>query len=172
MKNRPALFAALAAGFFAAASGIAAGQAAADKAAPKTERPAALIRRDLLAAPRPAPPTSHRDLFVPGAAIPVVPDAGRPAPADAGGAPGALTGAPGAAETPQGLDDLQIRYVGYVQSDRGTVALVIIDSLPLAVAEGEDIRPGWRIAKIAPGRLEVAGPDGVLKPVLREGELP
>jgi hypothetical protein len=172
MKNRPALFAGLAAGLFAAAAGIAPGQAASKQAASKAERPAALIRRDLLAAPRPEPAASRRDLFLPGAATPVAADAGRPTPAGSGSAPGAIPGTLGAASAAQSADDLQIRYVGYVQSDRGTIALVIIDSLPLAVAEGEDVRPGWRIAKIAPDRLEVAGPDGVLKPVLREGELP
>ena len=172
MKNKPVVVAGLAAGLFAAAAAIAAGQAASREAAPKTERPAALIRRDLLTAPRPAPASARRDLFLPGAATPVLPDAGRLAPAEAGAVPGVLPDAPGTAAMTGGLDDLQIRYVGYVQSARGLIALVIIDNLPLAVAEGEDVRPGWRIAKIAPDQLEVAGPDGVLKPVLREGELP
>ncbi len=64
-----------------------------------------------------------------------------------------------------GLAFVQLFVYGYSASKT-------VYHLPLAVAEGEDVRPGWRIAKIAPDRLEVAGPDGVLKPVLREGELP
>ncbi len=171
MKNKRAIGAGLLAGLFAAAAGLAAGQAASREAAAKKERPAMLIRRDLLAVPRPAAEGARRDLFLPGAATPVAPEAGRPAQATPAAARDALPGGSGEAALP-GLDDLAIRYVGYVQAERGTIALVIIDTLPLAVAEGEDVRPGWRIAKIAPDRLEVVGPDGVLKPVLREGELP
>lgn len=166
MKNKPVLAAGLAAGLLAAAA-FGAGQAPAGK-----ERPSALIRRDLLTAPRPEAAASARDLFVPGEAKPVGTGAGRPARPGAGPAPGASPGMPGAALETAETGGLLIRYLGYVRAERGMVALVLVDSLPLAAAEGEDLRPGWRVAKIAPDRLEVAGPDGVLKPVLREGELP
>lgn len=168
MKNRAVIFAGLAAGLFAASAGIAALQAPARK-----ERPAPLIRRDLLAARRPEPPAASRDLFLPGAAIPVAPAAGRAAQAGPGGPPAANPAQPAGAEAAgAAMDGLAIRYIGFVRAEKGIVALVIVDSLPQAVAEGEDIRPGFRVAKISPDRLEVKGPDGVLKPVLREGELP
>jgi len=65
---------------------------------------------------------------------------------------------------------LALRYIGYIESARRTIALIFLDGQAQAVAEGEVIREGIRVGRITPAEIEVIFPDSTTKKFSLEGE--
>lgn len=65
---------------------------------------------------------------------------------------------------------IKLRYIGYVDSDQKTIALVIFEGQAMAVAEGEMIREGIKVEKITPSEVEIIGPDSEKRKFPLEGE--
>ncbi len=140
--------------------------------APAVKKPdqAPLVRLDLLKTRPPEPAAPIRDIFSPGRAV-AAPEAAA-APEDIETPPGEDLGVeapPEGAPEPSAPD---LTYLGYVTSGRKIVALVISGGQALAVAEGEEIVPGLKVARIAPDRIEVTGPGGKRTRVPIQGEKP
>jgi hypothetical protein len=70
------------------------------------------------------------------------------------------------------IQELDLRYLGYVRSGERMVALIIFQGEALAVAEGEQIEEGVTVSKILPDEIEVTGPDSEPSIFFLEGELP
>lgn len=148
-----------------------AGASAGEKAgAGKKPDTAPLVRMDLLKVVPPEPSAPIRDIFSTGRAV---------------AAPEAVTasddlvtpieGGLGVEAPPEGAREPSapdLTYLGYVTSGRKIIALVISEGQALAVAEGEEIVPGLKVARIAPDRIEVTGPDGKRTSVPIQGEQP
>lgn len=157
------------------AAGLAAAVALSGFLLPRAEekapdRPQSLIRKDLLAA-EPAPDlVPRRNIFVPGSEFLPAPSAdmgplqGTPSSAAAAQTAGPKTDTAGAA--------ISLTYVGYIRSDRRMIALVLVSGQALAVAEGEEIIPGFRVSKVTPAFLEVKGPEASTRTFTLEGERP
>lgn len=54
---------------------------------------------------------------------------------------------------------LSFRYIGYVHSAHKTIALIIVNGLAMAVEEGEYVLPDFKVVKIRPEEIIIAGPD-------------
>lgn len=145
---------------------LAAGIAAGEKPdAAKKPAPPPLVRMDLLKI-RPADPAAPiRDIFSPGRAV---------VPAESVAVPDIPDGKePGLAGSPEAVPKepvLDLVYIGWVTSGRKIVALVILEGQTVAVVEGEEILPGFKVEKIGPDRIEVVGPDGKRTSVPVQGE--
>lgn len=54
---------------------------------------------------------------------------------------------------------LSLRYIGYVHSIGKTIALIVLNGLAIPVEEGEFISSEFRVVKITPEEIVIAGPD-------------
>jgi len=74
------------------------------------------------------------------------------------------------AEVPPALT-VNLRYIGYVESPRRLVALVLFEGLAIAVVEGDVVGEGIRIGKITSREIDVILPDSSTRTFsLEEGE--
>lgn len=150
---------------------LAAGVSADEKAgAGKKPDLTPLVRTDLLNPLPPEPAAPIRDIFRPGQAVAAPMPVGAPEVQEAqvGEEPGLEAPTETAAEEPA----LDLTYIGYVTSGRKIVGLIILEGQALAVAEGEEVVPGVKVASISPDRIEVVGPDGKRTSVPIQGEQP
>jgi hypothetical protein len=154
------------------------------KKAPEEKPVPPLIRRDLLQKPpvEAAPP--KRNIFSPrsgeaGAPAPLAPGIGGVGPGTAGLLPTNLDGAPGdtaalASGQPTAAPafTVDLRYIGYVDSQRThkIIGLVVFQGQARAVMEGEVISEGIRIGKISRENIEVIVPDSSTRTFSLEGE--
>jgi len=131
-----------------------------------------LLRKDLLQVKKQeaAPPMRNifspragssrpADIAPPGRPLPAVdvPAVDEPAPADeTAGAPPVLT--------------VNLRYIGYIESPRRLVALVLFEGLAIAVVEGDVIGEGIQIGKVTSQQIEVILPDSSTRTFSLEGE--
>lgn len=65
----------------------------------------------------------------------------------------------------------QLRYIGYIGSQRRTVALIIFNGQALAVEEGEQIADDLTVTKISRQEVEFEGPGSIQIKAAFEGEI-
>lgn len=73
------------------------------------------------------------------------------------------------AQTPPTIN-INLRYIGFIESPRKMIGLIILEGQAIAVAEGEVVSEGIRIGKITPQDLEVIMPDSMTRKFSLEGE--
>lgn len=137
----------------------------AKKAAAKEVR--SLLRKDLLQVKKQEAAPPMRNIFAPRAgssqpreeALPAVDSQGEDEP----------MATDETAEAPPVLN-VNLRYIGFIESPRRMVALVIFEGLAIAVVEGEVVGEGIRIGKITNQQIEVVLPDSSTRMFPLEGE--
>jgi hypothetical protein len=161
--------------FFCLASGLCPAQT---RTEPASKTAAAkgvisLLRKDLLQikkqdaappmrnifAPRSGPASRPGDVAVPGRSLPAVDFQAADESADteeAAKAPPVIT--------------INLRYIGYIESPRKLVALVIFEGRAVAVVEGEVVGEGIRIGKVTRQQIDVVLPDSSTRTFSLEGE--
>jgi len=65
---------------------------------------------------------------------------------------------------------VDLRYIGFIQSPRRLVALVLFEGLAIAVVEGDVVGEGIRIGKVTSRQVEVVLPDSSTRTFSLEGE--
>lgn len=70
----------------------------------------------------------------------------------------------------QAVYRVDIRYIGYIGSEKRTVALIIYEGEAMAVEKGEQVSEQVKILNISPQSVEFVGPDSVPNKVFLEGE--
>jgi len=130
---------------------------------PASERPARLVRLDLLRTGEPKLLPERRNIFAEGRGEPeaVVPPV-------RGRRPGPGASGPGAAEPSAPQPD--IRYIGWVVSPRGIIGLVLVDGSAQSLTAGEAFRPGYAVSRLTRAELDITGPGGVVKTYSLQGE--
>jgi hypothetical protein len=73
------------------------------------------------------------------------------------------------AEAPPVLT-IDLRYIGFIESPRRLVALVLFEGLAIAVVEGDVVGEGIRIGKVTSRQIEVILPDSSKRTFSLEGE--
>lgn len=66
--------------------------------------------------------------------------------------------------------NLNLRYIGYIDSGKKIVAVIIFQGKALAVEKGDVIAEGANIGKITHGEIEIIGPDSKARKYSFEGE--
>jgi hypothetical protein len=121
--------------------------------------PTPIVRTDLLFMDREEPAPPLRDIFRPKR---VRGPAARPSPRP----PAAKTPAAPPPETAPGFT-LELTYIGSVGVSGRTMALVLRRGQTVSVAEGDEVLPGYRVARITPDVIVVEGPNGERKTFTR-----
>jgi hypothetical protein len=67
---------------------------------------------------------------------------------------------------------IDVKYIGYVNSEQRVIALIILSSETYAVESGDLLEGGIQIGEITPDDIEIIGPDSEPKKVKLEGEKP
>jgi hypothetical protein len=129
--------------------------------------PSRLVRMDLLPGGSRGTAVIRRDLFAPAGAIEMVPFT--PAQVAAGGLRSGRDLTPDVAAAPEEAGP-SIRYLGYIQSKKGVVALILFGGQAQAVSEGDVIASAWKVVKVTAETLEVQGADGRTRTFALEGE--
>lgn len=127
-----------------------------------------LIRKDLLQKERKSLDPPRRNIFTPqrlehGLDSPVEVDA-------AGRQPGSGDTADAESQQQETVYRVDIRYIGYIGSEKRTVALIIHNGDAIAVEKGEQVSDQVKILEISPQSVEFVGPDSVPIKVFLEGE--
>jgi hypothetical protein len=65
---------------------------------------------------------------------------------------------------------INVKYIGYVHSEKRVIALIILGGEAYAVESGDMLEGGIHIGKITPDDMEVIGPDSEPNKVKLEGE--
>ncbi|MDH7513375.1 MAG: hypothetical protein QHH14_10565 [Clostridiales bacterium] len=65
---------------------------------------------------------------------------------------------------------VNIRYIGFIESPKKIIALIIFEGKAMAVAEGEVLSEGVRVGGISPTEIEVIMPDSTTRKFSLEGE--
>jgi Tfp pilus assembly protein PilP len=138
---------------------------------PAVKKPAketrSLLRKDLLQVKKQEAAPPMRNIFAPRAGSSQPREEALPAvDSQVGDEPMATDET---AEAPPVLN-VSLRYIGYIDSPRRLVALVIFEGLAVAVVEGEVIGEGIRIGKITKQQIEVLLPDSSTRIFPLEGE--
>ncbi len=119
-----------------------------------------LVRKDLLDRGEETPSPTLRNIFRPKPSV----NRGPARPAPVAKRPAAK------APPPEPSFSLSLNYVGSVQSAGRTMALVVRSGEALPVAEGDEVVPGYRVIRITPTEIEVAGPGGERRIFSRQGD--
>ncbi len=148
-------------------------QAPASEPAKKNSLQAApsLIRMELLPQKEVAPPPVERDIFAPFSPPSLSSPATRSDISQVTiGARSDLKEA--AAEEIPGWagNNLSLRYIGYVHSSQKTIALILLNGLPLTVEEGDYLDSGVKVGKITAEEIILIGPDGKSSRFSLEGD--
>jgi hypothetical protein len=67
---------------------------------------------------------------------------------------------------------INVKYIGYVNSEKRVIALIILNGETYAVESGDMLEGGVHIGEITPDDIEVIGPDSESNKVKLEGEKP
>jgi hypothetical protein len=67
---------------------------------------------------------------------------------------------------------INVKYIGYVHSEKKVIALIILSGETYAVESGDMLEGGIHIGEITPDDIEVIGPDSESNKVKLEGEKP
>ncbi len=131
---------------------------------PLKEEAKSLIRLDLLRSEKTEAGLPRRNIFAPRSRfhfpIPlhvresIGPDESEPFPGE-GGRP-ALS--------------VNLQYIGFIESPKRIIALIIFEGKATAVAEGEVLSEGVRIGGISPTEIEIIMPDSTARKFSLEGE--
>jgi hypothetical protein len=159
---------------FVLAVGLCPAQAPTEAASKKETAQAvrSLLRKDLLQVKKQDAAPPARNIFAPRSG------SGRPVETAAPGRPTAEVDLPAvdeaaaADETAQAppAPTVNLRYIGYIESPRRLVALVIFEGLAIAVVEGDVVGEGIRIGKVSSRQVEVILPDSSTRTFSLEGE--
>ena len=130
--------------------------------APAVDLSRPLIRKDLLKRPEGDVPTPLRDLFAPMTFSRREAPAAAPAPAPAREetqrqdlpSDGSVQ-----EEAEPVSPSISLLYIGYIQSAQKRIGLIVFEGQPMAVAEGEQISPDIKVAKVTEAQIEIIGPD-------------
>lgn len=128
--------------------------------------PPRLVRLDLLLPAERALQPEHRNIFIAGQGASE--EEGQPVPKTLNGRNGRPVPTP-AEETEPEESTPGIQYIGYVLSPRGVIGLLMSDGTTQALAQGDSIRPGYKVTKLDRKEIEVTGPDGVKKTYSLQG---
>jgi hypothetical protein len=139
---------------------------------PLPEGKKSLILMDLLQRPQAEMAPPQRNIFAPGAR--------QSRPADTVIPPGeqwtaedddAETTGIGEERLPAPpLMTVNLRYIGFIESSRRMIALLVIEGQAVAVFEGEVVGEGIRIGRVTREQVEIVLPDGSTKLFSLEGE--
>ncbi len=132
---------------------------------PQKEEAKSLIRMDLLRLSKTETGLPKRNIFAPRSPSSPFPPL---QPQDDLGLNEAAT--PPSKEQERPTFNVNLRYIGYIESSGRMIALVILEGQTLAVAEGEVISEGIRIGKISRAEIEVILPDSTTRKFSLEGE--
>jgi len=135
------------------------------------EEAKSFIRKDLLRL-RPAESgLPRRNIFSPQSSSGPFSSSLLLVPGEAREGPGQDEGAPQSGQKQEAAGfAFNLRYMGYIESARRTIALIFLEGQALAVAEGEVIREGIRVGKISPAEIEILLPDSTARKFAIEGE--
>jgi hypothetical protein len=67
---------------------------------------------------------------------------------------------------------INVKYIGYVHSEKKVIALIILSGETYAVESGDLLEGGMHIGEITPDDIEIIGPDSESNKVKLEGEKP
>ncbi len=137
-------------------SGVA-GQTKKETGVKSPPTPTSLIRKDLLVHRSDELPLPKRNIFSPSEASPRT----LPPPVIKPVSPPPVADAQGGDVTPAEPSEpsLNLAYIGFVRAAKTMIALVVLDGQPMAVNEGEMVRPGYKLTKITPKEIEISLPD-------------
>jgi hypothetical protein len=131
-----------------------------------------LLRMDLLQRPREGMTPPQRNIFAPrtGASRPVenFPYGGQQALPNDRAPDTPDQPAEGTAAPP--VFSVSLRYIGFIESSRRIIALVVFEGQAIAVVEGEVVSEGIRIGKITRDQIEIVLPDSTTRRFPLEGE--
>lgn len=65
---------------------------------------------------------------------------------------------------------INLRYIGFVESPRRMIGLIILEGQAIAVMEGEVVSEGIRIGKVTAEEIEIIMPDSTTRKFSLEGE--
>lgn len=130
--------------------------------APAVDLSRPLIRKDLLKCPEGDAPPPLRDIFAPMTFSRQEAPAAAPSAAPAReetqrhdlSSDGSVQ-----AEAEPVPPSIDLLYIGYIQSAQKRIGLIVFEGQPMAVAEGEQISPDIRVAKVTEAQIEIIGPD-------------
>jgi hypothetical protein len=160
----------------AALLALAAGQ---DKPAASEVRPPSVVRMDLLSQPARELTPPKRSIFTPSAED----EGGSEADASAAGGGGLIPAAGARGAVPsglkpgravpnpgEGLPALNLRYVGFVQSPKSIIGLVLVQGQAQAVQAGDVVSDWYQVGSITVKAIELVGPDGTKTTFPLEGD--
>jgi hypothetical protein len=131
-----------------------------------------LLRMDLLQLPQGEMTPPQRNIFAPGARIsrPVdnLPQGSQMSTSDDQALDTPDLQAEEAATPP--VITVNLRYIGFIESSRRMIALVVLEGQAIAVVEGEVVGEGIRISKITREQVEIVLPDSSTRLFSLEGE--
>jgi len=141
------------------------------KPAPAEEQKS-LLRMDLLQSRKEETSFPQRNIFAPRAAasrpIDIAPQGG---PVPTQGSPDQASPAlPEGQEVAPPVQTINLRYIGFIESARRMIALVLIEGRAVAVSEGEVVSEGVRVGKITREQVEVILADSSTRAFSLEGE--
>lgn len=141
------------------------------KPAPSEEQKS-LIRMDLLQLRKEETSLPQRNIFAPRAAASGAVDItrqGAPVPTLAN--PDQVSPAlPEGQEAAPPVQSVNLRYIGFIESARRMIALVLIEGRAVAVSEGEVVSEGVRVGKITREQVEIILADSSTRAFSLEGE--
>lgn len=170
MPKRPGVVASLVLGLGLAASWA---QTSPPAKPSSPEAKPSLIRMDLLRLPQEEMIPPLRNIFAPGTRTsrPVESafQESQPWPQDEQAAETPVSAASEGSTTPPVLT-VNLRYIGFIESARRMIALVLFEGQAVAVVEGEVVGEGIRIGRITRDEVEVILPDSSTRLFSFEGE--
>jgi hypothetical protein len=136
----------------------------------KTLGKTSLVRKDLLEPTRKQLSPPLRNIFTRQR---IIPSGDRPGFFGTAGEPsrGGTPTKPGS-ENESTEISINVKYIGYVNSEERVIALIILGGETYAVESGELIEGGIHIGEITPDDIEIIGPDSESNKVKLEGEKP
>ncbi|MFZ2053204.1 MAG: hypothetical protein WAU81_03305 [Candidatus Aminicenantales bacterium] len=141
------------------------------KPSPPEERNS-LLRMDLLQLRQGGMAPAQRNIFAPQARtsrpMGILPQGDQQAAPDDQAADMSVLSAREAAVPP--VMSVDLRYIGFIESSRLMIALVVFEGRAVAVVEGEVVSEGIRIGKITREQVEVILPDSSARAFPLEGE--
>jgi len=122
--------------------------------------PQHLLRLDLMVPVERTLQPERRNIFIAGSGA--AEEEGQPAARNLNGRGRQAVPTP-AEETEPEETAPEIQYIGYVLSPRGIIGLLLSGGTTQALAEGDSIRPGYKVTRLDRKGIEVTGPDGIKK---------
>lgn len=148
----------------------AARQEAQEPGSQKTVGQTSLVRKDLLEPSKRQLSPPLRNIFTRQR---IIPSGERPGffGTEGEASPGGTSVRPGS-ENENTEISINVKYIGYVNSEERVIALIILDGETYAVESGDLLEGGIHIGEITPDDVEIIGPDSGSNKVKLEGERP